>query len=154
MFTNTENNAKMAWDYRHETVCLAVHVLGNASFLNGRYFKIKSLELIVIVYDLKSVGPLEFKLVAPMPEQLKTTAMHFYEACASWHPSEMHWYGPNLFHPCPTLGPHAIWASNGRYPGKSSASCAICQAAYYSSNLVFSFHSRWGTTCTCNPTSQ
>ncbi len=32
-----------------------------------------------IVYDLKSVGPSEFKLVAPMPEQLKTTAMHFYE---------------------------------------------------------------------------
>ncbi len=32
-----------------------------------------------IVYDLKSVGPLEFKLVAPMPEQLKTTAVHFYE---------------------------------------------------------------------------
>ena len=34
---------------------------------------------IIIVYDLKSVGPLEFKLVAPMPEQLKTTTMHFYE---------------------------------------------------------------------------
>ena len=33
---------------------------------------------IPVVYDLKSVGPLEFKLVAPMPEQLKTTAMHFY----------------------------------------------------------------------------
>ncbi len=31
-----------------------------------------------IVYDLKSVGPLKFKLVAPMPEQLKTNAMHFY----------------------------------------------------------------------------
>ena len=25
-----------------------------------------------IVYDLKFVGPLDFKLVAPMPEQLKT----------------------------------------------------------------------------------
>ncbi len=31
-----------------------------------------------IVYDLKFVGPLEFELVAPMPEQLKTTTMHFY----------------------------------------------------------------------------
>ena len=28
-----------------------------------------------IVYDLKFVGPLEFELVAPMPEQLKTTTM-------------------------------------------------------------------------------
>ncbi len=34
----------------------------------------------VIVYDLKFVGPLEFKLVAPMPAQLITTTMHFYEA--------------------------------------------------------------------------
>ncbi len=33
-----------------------------------------------IVYYLKFVGPLEFKLVAPIPEQLKTTTMHFYEA--------------------------------------------------------------------------
>ncbi len=33
-----------------------------------------------LVYDLKFVGPLEFELVAPMPEQLKTTTMHFYEA--------------------------------------------------------------------------
>ncbi len=33
-----------------------------------------------LVYVLKFVGPLEFKLVAPMPEQLKTTTMHFYEA--------------------------------------------------------------------------
>ncbi len=32
-----------------------------------------------IVYDLNSVGPLDFKLFAPMPEQLKTTAMHFCE---------------------------------------------------------------------------
>ncbi len=32
-----------------------------------------------VVYDLKFVGPLEFELVAPMPEQLKTTTMHFYE---------------------------------------------------------------------------
>ncbi len=31
-----------------------------------------------IVYDLKFVGPLEFELVAPMQEQLKTTTMHFY----------------------------------------------------------------------------
>ncbi len=34
----------------------------------------------IIVYDLKFVGPLEFELVAPMPEQLKTTTIHFYEA--------------------------------------------------------------------------
>ncbi len=34
----------------------------------------------LIVYDLKFVGPLEFELVAPMPEQLKATTMHFYEA--------------------------------------------------------------------------
>ncbi len=33
----------------------------------------------ILVYNLKSVGPLEFKLAAPMPEQVKTTAMHFYE---------------------------------------------------------------------------
>ena len=33
-----------------------------------------------LVYDLKFVGPLEFELIAPMPEQLKTTTMHFYEA--------------------------------------------------------------------------
>ena len=32
----------------------------------------------IVVYDLKFVGPLEFELVAPMPEQLKTTTMHFY----------------------------------------------------------------------------
>ena len=32
----------------------------------------------IVVYDLKSVEPLEFKLVAPMPEQLKTNTMHFY----------------------------------------------------------------------------
>ncbi len=31
-----------------------------------------------VVYDQKFVGPLEFKLVVPMPEQLKTTAMHIY----------------------------------------------------------------------------
>ena len=35
-------------------------------------------KILRVVYDLKFVGPLEFKLVAPMPEQLKTTAMHFY----------------------------------------------------------------------------
>ncbi len=29
----------------------------------------------LVVYDLKFLGPLEFKLVAPMPEQLKTTAI-------------------------------------------------------------------------------
>ncbi len=33
---------------------------------------------LIIVYDLKCVGPLEFELIAPMPEQLKTTTMHFY----------------------------------------------------------------------------
>ncbi len=33
----------------------------------------------IVGYDLKSVGPLEFKLVAPMPEQPKTSATHFYE---------------------------------------------------------------------------
>ncbi len=33
-----------------------------------------------LVYDLKFVGPLEFELVAPMPEQLKTTTMHNYES--------------------------------------------------------------------------
>ncbi len=33
-----------------------------------------------MVYDLKFVGPLEFNLVVPMPEQLKTTTMHFYVA--------------------------------------------------------------------------
>ncbi len=33
-----------------------------------------------LVYDLKFVGPLGYELVAPMPEQLKTTTIHFYEA--------------------------------------------------------------------------
>ncbi len=33
-----------------------------------------------IIYDLKFVGPLEFELVAPMQEELKTTTMHFYKA--------------------------------------------------------------------------
>ena len=28
--------------------------------------------MLIVVYDLKFVGPLEFELVAPMPEQLKT----------------------------------------------------------------------------------
>ncbi len=46
---------------------------------------------IVKVYDLKSVGPLEIKLVAPMPEQIKTTTMHFYGVI------EMHCCGPDLF---------------------------------------------------------
>ncbi len=32
-----------------------------------------------LVYDLKSVVPLDFQLVAPMAELVKTTAMHFYE---------------------------------------------------------------------------
>ena len=32
------------------------------------------------MYNLKFVEPLEFKLAAPMPEQLKTTTMHLYEA--------------------------------------------------------------------------
>ncbi len=59
----------------------------------------------------------------------------------------------SFWHLCPTLSPHAIWASNSRYPGKFSATCAICQAAYYSDNLVFSFHSRWGTTCNLPPNS-
>ncbi len=36
-------------------------------------------KIVLLVYDLKFVGPLEFKLVAPMPEQLKTIAMHVYE---------------------------------------------------------------------------
>ncbi len=30
-----------------------------------------------VVYDLKSVGALEIDLVAPIPEQIATTAMHF-----------------------------------------------------------------------------
>ena len=34
----------------------------------------------ILVYDLEFVGPFEFKLVAPMPEQLKTSTIHFYEA--------------------------------------------------------------------------
>ena len=40
----------------------------------------KSVFIHPIFYNLKFVGPLEFKLVAPMSEQLKTAAMHFYEA--------------------------------------------------------------------------
>ncbi len=30
-----------------------------------------------IVYDLKSVGALEIEFVAPIPEQIATTTMHF-----------------------------------------------------------------------------
>ena len=41
-----------------------------------------------VVYDLKFVGPLESKLVAPMPEQLWTQSRHL---------GEMHCCGPNLF---------------------------------------------------------
>ncbi len=37
-------------------------------------------EEFTLVYDLEFVGPLEFELVAPMPEQLETITMHFYEA--------------------------------------------------------------------------
>ena len=33
-----------------------------------------------IVYDLKFVEPSEFELVAPIPEQLKTTTMRFCES--------------------------------------------------------------------------
>ena len=34
----------------------------------------------LIVYDLKSVGTLEIKFVAPIPEQIATTTMHFLKA--------------------------------------------------------------------------
>ena len=37
----------------------------------------------MIVYDLKFVGPIEFKFVAPIPKQIKTTTMHLYEASNS-----------------------------------------------------------------------
>ncbi len=40
----------------------------------------------LVVYNLKAAGPLEFKLVAPMPEQIKTIAMQnklLGEICAS-----------------------------------------------------------------------
>ena len=30
-----------------------------------------------LVYDLKSIGALEIKFVAPIPEQIATTTMHF-----------------------------------------------------------------------------
>ncbi len=33
----------------------------------------------IIVYDLKFVGPCGFNLVAPMPEQLKTTTLHLVD---------------------------------------------------------------------------
>ncbi len=36
-----------------------------------------SSSILTLVYNLKFVGPLEFEMVAPMPEQLKTTAMEF-----------------------------------------------------------------------------
>ena len=39
---------------------------------------------VIIVYNLKFVGPLEFMLVAPMPEQLKTPQ------CISMKPPESH----------------------------------------------------------------
>ena len=31
----------------------------------------------LVVYRLKSVGALEMKFIAPMPEQIATTTMHF-----------------------------------------------------------------------------
>ncbi len=38
-----------------------------------------------IVYDQKFAGPSEFKLVAPMPEQLKTTTTNLYDGIHSDH---------------------------------------------------------------------
>ena len=49
-----------------------------------------------IVYDLNSVGPLEFKFVAPMPEQLKTTAMHFYCCGPDFFGDEIKILGPQI----------------------------------------------------------
>ncbi len=44
------------------------------------YTLLKHNDVSILVCDLKFVGLLEFKLVVTMPEQLKTTTMHFYEA--------------------------------------------------------------------------
>ncbi len=33
--------------------------------------------ILLVVYDLKSVGALEMKFVAPISEQIATTTMHF-----------------------------------------------------------------------------
>ena len=49
-----------------------------ASYVVRESFSINKICIDLLVNDLKSVGPLEFKLVALMPEHIKTTAMHFY----------------------------------------------------------------------------
>ncbi len=53
--------------------------------------------IILVVYDLKSVGPLEFKLVAPMPEQPLRVYGLKPEVWGRLRLREMHCWGPNLF---------------------------------------------------------
>ncbi len=91
-------NDTSEWDYidpitilyqRERSNCLQALL---AEGINGCYIHIEDLHstnpynttLRLIVYDLKFVGPLEFELVASMPEQLKITTIHFFEAL--WKP--------------------------------------------------------------------
>ena len=46
----------------------------------------KNWSLLHLVYDLKSVGALEIKFVAPIPKQIATTTMHFPKV-----PGELCW---------------------------------------------------------------
>ncbi len=63
---------------------------------------------------MKSVGPLESEFAAPIPEQLKTTAMHLFEDSGEpYGPPdplrEIHCCGPNLFwHVFQFLGPQIV----------------------------------------------
>ncbi len=53
-----------------------------AFIINTDFFHMSqaTVMLSMLVYDLKFIGSLEVKLVAPMPEQIKTTMLQFYEA--------------------------------------------------------------------------
>ena len=59
-----------------------------------------------IVNDLKSMGALKMKLVAPMPEQIVTTKMQFLHIQGNFflmmslliHPSEVHCWDTISFH--------------------------------------------------------
>ncbi len=74
---NKERNKDTRWNLKGSAFSTGLIIIMNKIHQLSLYDTAPSK---LIVYDLKFVGPLEFELVAPMPEQLKTTTMHFYEA--------------------------------------------------------------------------
>ncbi len=60
-------------------IFMDLYIKGSSNYVSQRSISFFYRREPVLISDLKSVGLLEIKLVAPMPEQLKTTAMHFYE---------------------------------------------------------------------------